>query len=87
MTGTPPDVLGVPDMVLMRPTVIIVFDTVKDEMTVVTPVRPAPRLTAAKAYAAALKRLKAVVDALEAGDLFADQQVAVLARPAARLRL
>jgi anthranilate synthase component 1 len=63
---TPPDVLGVPDAILMRPTVVVVFDTVKDEMTVVTPVRPAPKVTAAKAYATAQKRLKAVVAALDA---------------------
>ena len=66
LPDVPPDVLGVSDMVLIRPTVIIVFDTVKDEMTVVTPVRPAPRTTAASAYTAAVKRLKSVVDALEA---------------------
>jgi anthranilate synthase component 1 len=66
LPDVPADVLGVPDMVLMRPTVIIVFDSVKDEMTVVTPVRPAPRVSPDKAYAAAVKRLKAVVDALEA---------------------
>ena len=66
LPDTPPDVLGVPDMVLMRPTVIIVFDTVKDEMTVVTPVRPSLRVTAEKAHAAAIRRLEAVVDALEA---------------------
>ena len=60
-----PDALGVPDAVLMRPTLIIVFDSVKDEMTVVTPVRPG-RQTAAAAYAAATKRLKSVVSALDA---------------------
>ncbi len=60
-----PDALGVPDAVLMRPTLIIVFDSVKDEMTVVTPVRPG-RQNAAAAYAAAAKRLKSVVRALDA---------------------
>src|SRR5262245_13869990 len=62
----PPDALGVPDMVLMRPTIIVVFDGVKDEMTVVTPVRPAPGQGPEKAYAAARKRLEAVVAGLEA---------------------
>ena len=66
LPDTPPDVLGVPDMVLVRPTVVIIFDNVKDEMTVVTPVRPSPKQSAEKAYAAAQKRLKAVVAALEA---------------------
>jgi anthranilate synthase component 1 len=66
LPDTPPDVLGVPDMVLVRPTVVIVFDNVRDEMTLVTPVRPSPRQTAERAYAAARKRLSAVVAALEA---------------------
>jgi anthranilate synthase component 1 len=60
-----PDALGIPDAVLMRPTLIIVFDNVKDEMTVVTPVRPG-RQSADKAYAAARKRLERVVRALDA---------------------
>ena len=34
----PPDALGVPDGILMRPTMMVIFDGVKDEMTVVTPV-------------------------------------------------
>ena len=37
-----PDSLGLPDSILVRPTLIAIFDSVKDEMTVVTPVRPAP---------------------------------------------
>ena len=36
-----PDALGVPDAVFVRPTLMVVFDTIKDEMAVVTPVRPA----------------------------------------------
>ena len=61
-----PDVLGVPDAVLMRPTLIIIFDAVKDEMTVVTAVRPDAQTTAADAYDAAVARLGTVVEALEA---------------------
>ena len=61
-----PDGLGVPDSVLMRPTVIVIFDSVKDEIAIVTPVRPAAKAPAAKAYRSALKRLKGVVAALEA---------------------
>jgi anthranilate synthase component I len=62
-----PDRLGVPDAILMRPTLIIVFDAVKDEMTVITPVRPAAKLPAAAAYEQALARLQSVVTALAAG--------------------
>ena len=62
----PPDDLGVPDSMLMRPTLVVIFDSVKDEMTVVTPVRPDPQVTAAAAYKAALKRLGQAVAALDA---------------------
>lgn len=37
-----PDPIGVPDAILVRPTIVVVFDAVRDEITVVTPVRPAP---------------------------------------------
>ena len=49
LPGVNPDDLGVPDSMLMRPTLVVIFDSVKDEMTVVTPVRPDPRVPAAKA--------------------------------------
>ena len=35
-----PDPIGIPDAVLVRPTIVVVFDAVKDTITVVTPVRP-----------------------------------------------
>ncbi len=35
-----PDPVGIPDAVLVRPTIVVVFDAVKDSITVVTPVRP-----------------------------------------------
>jgi anthranilate synthase component 1 len=70
---TLPDVkeneLGVPEAVLTRPTVIVIFDSVKDEISIVTPVRPekgASKDDAEKAYKAALKRLKTTVEALDA---------------------
>ena len=48
----------------MRPTVMVVFDNIKDEMIVVTPVYPG-KATADAAYAAALARLQSVVAALD----------------------
>ena len=36
----PPDRLGLPDAILLRPTITAIFDTVKDEILVVTPVWP-----------------------------------------------
>ncbi len=60
-----PDVLGVPDAILVRPTIMVIFDAVKDEMTVVTPVFPRSGETAKSAYAAASDRLASVVRALD----------------------
>ena len=60
-----PDPYGVPDAILVRPTIMVIFDAVKDELTVVTPVRPAKGVTADAAHAAATARLKQVVTALE----------------------
>jgi anthranilate synthase component I len=62
----PPDSLGVPDGLFVRPTIMVVFDNVKDEMIVVTPVRPEPDTDAPAAYAAAAERLRGVVEALDA---------------------
>ena len=59
------DVLGVPDAVLVRPTVMVVFDAVKDEIAVLTPVRPKPGVPASAAHAVAQERVEAVVAALE----------------------
>ncbi len=61
-----PDAFGVPDAILIRPTLILIFDSVKDEMTVVTPVRPADGTSAAEAYTAARARLNAAVERLDA---------------------
>jgi anthranilate synthase component 1 len=60
-----PDPIGVPEAILIRPTVMVVFDGVRDEMVVVTPIRPAPHISALAAREAAQSRLDAVVEALE----------------------
>ncbi|MBS7545476.1 anthranilate synthase component I [Ancylobacter oerskovii] len=60
-----PDVLGVPDSIFIRPTVMVVFDAVRDEVTVVTPVRPAAGVSAVAALEAARERIARVVAALE----------------------
>ena len=41
-----PDPIGVPDAIMLRPTVMVVFDSVTDEISIVTPVRPAAGLSA-----------------------------------------
>ncbi len=59
------DRIGIPDAVLIRPTLILVFDAVEDTITIVTPVRVERTMPAQAALAAAKKRLSAVVDALD----------------------
>ncbi|WP_136682132.1 anthranilate synthase component I [Falsirhodobacter xinxiangensis] len=56
-----PDPLGLPDAVLMRPSVVAVLDGVKGEVTVVAPAWIGSGLTARAAYAQAAER---VADAL-----------------------
>lgn len=60
-----PDPIGVPDAIFVRPTVIVVFDAVKDELTLITPVRPQPTVTARDAYARAVDKLTSVVEDLD----------------------
>jgi anthranilate synthase component I len=64
----PPDTLGLPDAILLRPTITAIFDSVKDEIIVITPVWPDKNVDAKAAYARAVERL--------------DQAVAELERPA-----
>ena len=60
------DPIGVPEALLIRPTVMVVFDAARDEMAIVTPVRPSPGVPARAAHESAMARLEAVVAALEA---------------------
>jgi len=60
-----PDPIGIPDAVLVRPTLIVVFDAVKDALTVVTPVRAENGVDAKIALKRAIERLSGVVDALD----------------------
>jgi anthranilate synthase component 1 len=59
-----PDPIGIPDAVLIRPTIVVVFDAVKDTITVITPVRQQPRVSATSALKRARARLSAIVNAL-----------------------
>jgi anthranilate synthase component 1 len=61
-----PDPLGAPDALMIRPTIVIVFDSVKDQITIVTPVRPERGVSAKAALARATERLNAIVDRLDA---------------------
>jgi anthranilate synthase component 1 len=60
-----PDPIGIPDAILVRPTIVIVFDAVKDAITVVTPVRPQAGTSAQVALERAVERLTSAVDSLD----------------------
>jgi anthranilate synthase component 1 len=60
-----PDPIDIPDAVLVRPTVVVVFDAVKDSLIVVTPVRPDKSVDAKAALTRATERVSAIVDALD----------------------
>jgi anthranilate synthase component 1 len=60
-----PDVLGIPDAILARPGVFIIFDGVTDEMTLAAPVYPKIGVSAAEAFAGAEMRLNDVAHDLE----------------------
>ena len=57
--------LGVDDAIMMRPLIVIVFDSVRDQMTVVTPVWPREGVSAEAALARAQERLSEIVTALD----------------------
>jgi anthranilate synthase component 1 len=61
----PIDLLGLPDAILIRPTITAIFDNVRDEILVVTPVWPQPGVDARAAYARASERLMDVIGDLE----------------------
>jgi anthranilate synthase component 1 len=71
---------GVPDAILTRPTLMVVFDSVRDEIHVVTPVRHQPGVPARAAHERALERLDAVVRALE-GPLPQDAAIDIATLP------
>ncbi|MGH6935166.1 MAG: anthranilate synthase component I, partial [Methylocella sp.] len=60
-----PDPIGVPDALMLRPTVMVVFDAVRDEIFVVTPLRPNRNTSLRAAHDSALERLESVVATLE----------------------
>ncbi|TCT12573.1 anthranilate synthase component 1 [Tepidamorphus gemmatus] len=60
-----PDPLGLPDAIFVRPTLMVVFDSVKDEVTVVTPVRPSAAVSAKAAYENARARIEEVTAGLD----------------------
>ena len=60
-----PDVLGLPDGIMIRPTVMAIFDSVRDEVTLTAPVYVEKGISAKAAYGRASERISDVVDALD----------------------
>ncbi|NOZ42580.1 MAG: anthranilate synthase component I [Alphaproteobacteria bacterium] len=56
--------LGTPDGMFMRPTIVVVFDSVTDQLSIVTPVRPTTGTPAKLAYKQAQERLEEIEHAL-----------------------
>ena len=59
-----PDVLEVPDAVLVRPGVVLIFDSIERDVRIVTPVWPRPGLSAKAAETAAHQRIDDVAATL-----------------------
>ncbi len=59
--STRPDGLGTPDGLFIRPTIMAIFDLVKDTVTVVTPIRYEASVSAQDAFDATRSRLQNVV--------------------------
>jgi anthranilate synthase component 1 len=61
---TTPDRLDLPDALLVRPTLMAIFDNVSDTLTLVTPVRPRAGVGVEEAWHAAQARLEFAQDSL-----------------------
>jgi anthranilate synthase component I len=60
-----PDKVGVPDAILTRPTLMVIFDSVKDVLFIVAPVRPQSCISANQAFEAAQILLERAVASIE----------------------
>ena len=67
LAAAKPDPIGVPDALMMRPTIMVVFDNVKDQISVLTPVYPKSGMSGKALHEAALERIDRVILALEFG--------------------
>lgn len=65
LPNVPPDTLGLPDAILMRPSIVAIFDSVRDEILVVSPVWPEAGVDARAAYARTAERINDTIADLE----------------------
>ena len=61
----PPDPIGIPDGLFVRPTIIAVFDLIEDRISLVSPVWPDPAVAAEAAWTRAGERLTSALADLE----------------------
>jgi anthranilate synthase component 1 len=59
-----PDALGVPDAVLVRPTMVLVFDSIERDVRIITPVWPRDGVGHKEAEIAAQDRISRIIEAL-----------------------
>ena len=65
LPATNQDALGIPEAILVRPTLFAIFDNIKDELTLAAPVYPQEGVSAARAWEHAQHALAAAQAALE----------------------
>jgi anthranilate synthase component 1 len=65
LPNVPADPLGLPDAIMLRPTIVAIFDNIRDEILIVTPVWPERGVDARAAYARASERLGDTIADLE----------------------
>jgi anthranilate synthase component 1 len=65
LPAPPPDVLGLPEAIVIRPTISAIFDSIRDEIILVTPIWPDPKITSRAAYEKGCERLAETIVALE----------------------
>lgn len=65
LTPAKPDPIGVPDAIMIRPTAMVIFDSVRDEIIIAAPIRPSPRVSARAAWDGAQTLIESIVAALE----------------------
>jgi anthranilate synthase component 1 len=59
-----PDALGVPDAILVRPSLVLVFDAIERDVRIITPIWPQPGVSSDQAEGAALDRIGRITAAL-----------------------
>jgi anthranilate synthase component 1 len=64
LPSTKPDALGIPDAILVRPTIVLVFDAIERDIRIITPVWPRAGVDAQSAGQAAALRLDEIVSTL-----------------------